>query len=303
MKVLITGGAGFIGSHVAQACLDDGHAVWIADDLSTGRLENIPDETTFLSLDIASDAFAEAFNQVQPDAVIHLAAQINVTASVSAPIYDAESNILNTIRLLDLCVSVGTKRIVFASSAAVYGTPKTLPVMESSPCAPLSPYGVSKLSCEEYIKYYARSHDLNYVILRNANVYGPRQIAQGECGVCAVFSEQLLAGITPTLYGNGTPQRDYVYVGDVAQANLAALTRGDKVTLNISSGQGTPTHAIYTHLTKCLKSDLKPHHAALRPGEIESIYLSSEEAMTVLEWKASTDLNKGLQATIASFQK
>ena len=301
MKVLITGGAGFIGSHISEDCLAAGHEVHIVDNLSTGRTENIPFLAVFHHIDIGVEGLREVFADVQPDAVIHMAAQINVTASMSDPVFDAEANILNTIRLLDLCVKHDVKRFVFASSAGVYGATSTIPVDETFTCNPLSPYGVSKLACEEYIKLYGRSHGLEYVILRNSNVYGPRQIAQGECGVCAVLTEQMTMGKKPTLYGYGTPLRDYVYVGDVAQANLAALTGGNDIVLNVSSGEGVSVNAIFEELKKHLNFAEEPILKPLRPGEIENTYLSNDRVRNALNWKPKISLSEGLRRTVNYF--
>lgn len=302
MKVLITGGAGFIGSHIAEHCIEVGHSVFIADNLSSGRQENIPPAAQFHHVDIGEDEFSSIFTQVQPDAVIHMAAQINVASSISAPVFDAEANILNTIRLLELCVQQGTKRFIFASSAAVYGHSTTIPVDESCLCEPLSPYGVSKLSCESYIQFYARQYDISYAILRNSNVYGPRQIAQGECGVCAVFTELMMENKTPTLYGNGTPQRDYVYVSDVAKAYICALNVNDNILANISAGQGIRTKTIYDHLKILTNFESDAHLAPLRDGEIQDIYLSNNRAKSQLNWSPEVILQDGLEKTVKHFR-
>lgn len=302
MKVLITGGAGFIGSHVAEIAVSEGFEVCIADDLSTGKKENVPAGCSFYEVDIGSDSFSEIMRSIAPDAVIHMAAQINVTASVENPIFDAQANILNTIRVLQLCVKHDVRRFIFASSAGIYGHTETIPVDETFPCNPLSPYGTSKLACEEYIKLYGRTHGLEYVILRNSNVYGPRQIPHGECGVCAVFTDLMMQNRIPTLYGHGTPLRDYIYVGDVARANVAALTHGQGETLNVSFGEGVQVQAIFDHLRKILDFRQEPRLAPLRPGEIENTYLANEAAAHALDWKPQVQLSEGLRRTVEYFQ-
>ena len=303
MKILVTGGAGFIGSHIVDEAMAAGHELCVADDLSTGSLENLPADCPRFTVDVGTLEFAEIMAQVAPDAVIHMAAQINVTASVENPVHDAEANILNTIRVLELCVKHDVKRFVFASSAGVYGHTETIPVDESFACNPLSPYGTSKLACEEYTKLYGRTHDLDYVILRNSNVYGPRQIAHGECGVCAVFTDLMMQGKIPTLYGHGTPLRDYIYVGDVARANVAALTHGRNETLNVSSGMGVEVQEIFGHLRDLLEFRHAPRLAPLRAGEIENTYLSNEPAVRTLDWTPQIDLAEGLRRTVEYFQK
>lgn len=302
MIILVTGGAGFIGSQVVETSIDAGHVVHVADDLSTGSTHNVSALAAFHHVDIGSDTFRELFGEIRPDAVIHMAAQINVTASMSNPVFDAEASIINTIRLLDLCVANDVGRFVFASSAAVYGATETIPVDETFQCNPLSPYGVSKLACEEYVKLYGRSHGLPFVILRNSNVYGPRQIAQGECGVCAVLTQQMIRGEIPTLYGHGNPLRDYIYVGDVAGANLAALTHGDGSTLNVSSGEGVSVRVIFDRLKEFLEFGDEPRLAPLRPGEIENTYLSNQRAIEALCWNPETNLSDGLRLTVDHFR-
>ncbi|MDZ4860633.1 MAG: NAD-dependent epimerase/dehydratase family protein, partial [Candidatus Hydrogenedentes bacterium] len=253
MKVLVTGGAGFIGSHVAGQLIEAGHTVAIIDNISTGMREYVHPKAAFYETAIGDAGVAGIVEREKPEAVCHLAAQINVTESVKNPGFDAITNIVGTINLLEACIKGGVKRFIFSSTGgAIYGAPEKLPATEETKPAPMSPYGTSKLCTEEYIKLYARLYPLTYVILRYGNVFGPRQVPHGECGVCAVLTELMLQGKQPTLYGFGEPIRDYVYVGDVARANVLALERGDNMTMNISNGTGTTVNEIFDALKEVL---------------------------------------------------
>jgi UDP-glucose 4-epimerase len=300
MRCLVTGGAGFIGSHVVDALIEAGHEVTVVDDLSTGRRENLNPRARFVESSIRSAELASVFGHARPEVVFHLAAQINVTASVNNPEFDAETNVLGTIQLLEQCVRVGVKRFIFTSTGgAIYGSPKALPVSEEAPVAPLSPYAASKLCGEEYVKLYQRMYGLTYVILRYTNVFGPRQVPHGECGVCAVLTELMLQGRQPTLFGFGEPVRDYVYVGDVAKANVLALNKGDGACLNICSGKPTTVNEIFEALKVAIGYALDPMRKPLRPGEVEKIYCTNDLARRVLGWTPSISLEEGLKETIA----
>jgi len=300
MKVLVTGGAGFIGSHVADLLIDAGHAVAVIDNLSTGRRDYVNPKASFHEIGIGDVGIADIFAAEKPDAVCHLAAQINVTESVKDPAFDAMTNIVGTINLLEASVRTGVKRFVFSSTGgAIYGSPKVLPADESTRPEPMSPYGTSKLATEEYIKTYARNHPLTYVILRYSNVFGPRQVAHGECGVCAVLTELMLEGKQPTLYGFGEPVRDYVYVGDVARANALALERGNNITVNISYGAGATVNEIFGALDEVIGFNREPLRKPLRPGEIEKIVCANGLAKAELGWEPRVGLREGLEQTIA----
>jgi UDP-glucose 4-epimerase len=302
MNVLVTGGAGFIGSHVADQLLETGHTVTVVDNFATGNRHNVHPDARFVELDVGDPALLALCAESKFDAVCHLAAQINVTASVADPQFDARNNVCGTINVLEACVRHGIGRLIFSSTGgAIYGSPKQLPAHEiHTPPEPVSPYGVSKLACEEYIKMYGRLHNFDYVLLRYANVFGPRQNAHGECGVCAILTDLMLAGKTPTLYGHGNPVRDYVYAGDVANANVLSLERGAGETMNISRGEGTTVTEIFDTLKEVIGFQSDPKLEPLRPGEVESIVCDNTRARDVLGWEPRVGLREGLEATVAS---
>ena len=299
MKTLVTGGAGFIGSHVVDHLLAAGHEVTIVDNFVTGRRENLNPKAALREVDIRDEALGDVLAEVKPGVVFHLAAQMNVTLSVTDPKFDADCNVLGIINLLEGCVKHGVKRIVFSSTGgAIYGEPKDLPADESTIPAPMSPYAVSKFAGEEYIKYYNRMHGLEYVVLRYTNVFGPRQVSHGECGVCAILTELMLDGKQPTLFGFGEPVRDYVYVGDVARANVIALEKGANTTVNICSGKPTSVMQIFDALKNALNYTQEPILKPLRAGEVEKIFCTNDLAKEKLGWSPEVDLATGLQATV-----
>jgi len=301
MKALVTGGAGFIGSHVVDAYLDAEHDVAIVDDLSSGRRENLNPKARFYEADICTDALADVFEREQPEVVCHLAAQMDVTRSVAEPRFDARVNVLGLIRLLELSVQHGVKRFIFSSTGgAIYGAAKEYPATEETRPEPMSPYAVSKFSGEEYIKMFGRVHGLRYVILRYTNVFGPRQMPHGECGVCAVLTNLMLAGRQPTLYGFGEPIRDYVYVGDVARANLLASEKGENQTLNISTGRPTTVMDIFNALREVIGFEQEPILKPLRPGEVERSLAVNARAAEALGWAPTVGLLEGLRRTVAA---
>ncbi|HZY10966.1 MAG TPA: NAD-dependent epimerase/dehydratase family protein, partial [Bacteroidota bacterium] len=225
MNILVTGGAGFIGSHVADACISSGHSVFIIDDLSMGKREYLNSNAKFLKMDIRDEKVREVFQKEKFDVLIHHAAQMDVRKSVDDPLFDASVNIVGTLNLLENCRSSGVRKFIFASTGgAIYGEQDYFPADETHPVRPCSPYGVSKLSIEKYLNYYHVVYGLNYICLRYANVYGPRQNPHGEAGVVAIFTSKMLSGDQPVINGNGKQTRDYVYVEDVVRANLSALS-------------------------------------------------------------------------------
>ncbi|MBX7259216.1 MAG: NAD-dependent epimerase/dehydratase family protein [Candidatus Hydrogenedentes bacterium] len=303
MKAVVTGGAGFIGSHVVDTLIEHGHDVAVVDNLVTGRKENLNARARFHQVDICDAALQEVFAQERPDAVFHLAAQMDVTKSVSDPGFDAKVNVLGLIQVLNLCKEFGTKRIIFSSTGgAIYGAAKDYPATELTRPEPLSPYAVSKFAGEEYIKMYGRVHGLTWVVLRYTNVFGPRQVPHGECGVCAVLTDLMLHGKQPTLFGFGEPIRDYVYVGDVARANLLALEKGDNETINVCSGAPTTVNQIFSALKTIIGFDQEPILKPLRPGEVERSLASNEKAARILGWRPTVNLEQGLRVLLETTQ-
>ncbi|MCX5769308.1 MAG: GDP-mannose 4,6-dehydratase [Candidatus Hydrogenedentes bacterium] len=302
MKILVTGGAGFIGSHIVEAVVRQGEDVAVVDDLSAGLESNVPKGVPLYKMDIRSEQLADVLAEVKPEVVFHQAAQMNVTFSVSQPRTDADINILGSLNVLELCVRNGVKKIVYASSSgAVYGEPTLLPVTEAMLPAPVSHYGASKLSVEHYLSVYSSVYGLDYTILRYANVYGPRQLRHGEAGVVPILFADLAEGRKPTLYGMGEPVRDYVFAGDVARANMLALKGGSRDLFNIASGTGTSVCELFEKIAKLAGVEVKPALKPLRKGEVHSIYASAEKAREKLNWRPTVNLDEGLQATYEFF--
>ena len=277
MNVLVTGGAGFIGSHVADAFLARGDRVWVLDSLTRGKRENVPAAAEFIQMDLVDPAVADLFRDVRFDLVSHHAAQVDVRVSVTHPAEDARVNLLGLLNLTEAAVSVGTRRIVYVSSGGVvYGEPERRPTPESAPKLPMSPYGVTKLGGEHYLYYYRNVRGLEYVALRYANVYGPRQDPHGEAGVVAIFSNRLLENTPLTIYGDGEQTRDYVFVGDVVAANLLAAglvlptsSDGlDAVAFNVGTGVETSVNRLAELLEKVAGTRPGREHRPARPGEL-----------------------------------
>ena len=303
-RVLVTGGAGFIGSHVADAYLASGDHVWVLDNLSSGRPSNIPEDAEFIELDIRDDDVLNLFREVQFDIVNHHAAQIDVRTSVADPTIDASINLEGLLNLTEAAIEVGTRRFVFVSSGGViYGEPSTIPTSETAPKMPLSPYGVSKFTGELYLNYYRHVHGLEYVALRYSNVYGPRQDPHGEAGVVSIFSRKLLAGEPLTIFGDGEQTRDYVYVGDVVSANLLAseidLDVGgqlDDRAFNVGTGIATSVNKLADVLESIAGADLSREHKSGRPGELRHSALNTDRLKS-LGWTPGSTLERGLQET------
>ncbi len=303
MKVVVTGGAGFIGSHVVDAFVNAGHQVVVVDDLSTGRKENLNPKARFYQIDIRSDGLEEVFIKEKPAIVSHQAARANVRESMEKPILYADVNVLGSLNLLEICRKHGVKRVIYASTGgAVYGEPQYLPVDENHPINPLDPYGASKHHVEHYLHLYWLNYKLPYVILRYPNVYGPRQDPLGEARVVAIITGKMLKGEQAIINGNGEQERDFVYVGDVARSNVLAVERGDNGIYNIGSGIGTNINTIFEELKRATGYKLPAVHGPAKLGEVFKIYLKSDEAKGALGWQPTVGLREGLERTVAWFR-
>lgn len=304
MRILVTGGAGFIGSHVVDAFVEAGHHVAVVDDLSTGKRENLNPQAAFYQADIRDeDALAAIFAQERPEVVCHQAALANVRESMAQPVRYASVNVLGSLVLLELCRRHGVQKFIYASTGgAVYGEPQSLPVSEDHPVNPLDPYGASKHHVEHYLYLYRHNYGLRYTVLRYANVYGPRQDPFGEAGVVAIFTHKMLAGETPTINGTGEQARDFVYVGDVARANLLALTGADGI-FNIGTGIGTTVNQVYEGLRAATGYQGPVHYGPPKAGEVYRIYLDVRKAKAELGWTPQVSLAEGFRLTVESFRK
>lgn len=305
MNILVTGGAGFIGSHIVDRCLADGHRVAIVDDLSTGLRENVNPDATFYELDIRNAArLREVMLKERPAVVFHQAAQMDVRKSVVDPVFDAECNILGSLNLIRSAVEAGTNKIIYASTGgAIYGDAQRLPTPEDEPPRPLCPYGITKHTVEHYLHLYGVQDGLRHTVLRYGNVYGPRQNPGGEAGVVAIFAGKMLAGEQPTLYGYGKMTRDYVYVDDVVAANMAAIERGDGEILNIATGAETSVQHIFDEIKRQTRYDGQPMLEPARPGEIARSCLCIARAAEVLRWRPQVSLEDGLRKTVAALRQ
>ena len=304
MKVLVTGGAGFIGSHVVDAYVEAGHEVVVVDDLSHGKRENVPPHLQFYRLDIRDKTQLRLLFQLEGfDVVVHQAALANVRESMERPDVYAEVNIIGSINLLEASKDFGVKRFIYASTGgAVYGEPLYLPVTEEHPINPLDPYGASKHTVEHYLYLYHANYGLPYVVLRYPNVYGPTQDPFGEAGVIAIFTGRMLAGQPVTINGDGTQQRDFVYVGDVARANLLALTRGDNGIFNLGTGRPVDVNTIFTKLKELTEYPYEPNYGPAKKGEVYRIYLDAGKARSSLGWVPQVDFDEGLRLTVEYFR-
>ncbi len=303
MKILVTGGAGFIGSHVVDLLINQGHTVEVLDDLSSGIKENVPSSVKLHVMDVRSSAAFALMEEKQYTALIHHAAQMDVRRSVSDPAFDVQVNILGLINLMEAGKKSGLQKVVFASTGgAIYGEPEAGPQSEAHPQQPLSPYGISKLTCEKLLHFYYHEYGIPYVALRYGNVYGPRQNSHGEAGVIAIFAEKMLAGQPTIIHGDGFQTRDYIYVDDVARANLAALNyRESPTAFNIGTGIETDVVMLHKKLQKALGIKQEPVHGPGKPGEQRRSVLDCEKAGNELSWKPEVSLEKGVQETVDWF--
>ncbi len=301
MRILVTGGAGFIGSNVADRFVELGHEVAILDDFSTGQRAFVNPRATLFEADVADAAALDrCMTSFRPEIVDHHAAQIDVRHSVADPVHDAMINIIGGLRLLEACTRHGVRKFVYASTGgALYGEGRELPATEAHPVNPEAPYGVSKHTLEHYLYLWKLLHGLDYTVLRYPNVFGPRQNPHGEAGVNAIFIGLMLHGKAPRIFGTGEQVRDYLYVGDVVRANVLALEKGSGEMVNLGTGVGTSVNDIVRELKPLTGFDGEAIHEAARPGEVQRIYLDATRAKSVLGWSPRTSFRAGLEQTVA----
>jgi len=304
MKILVTGGAGFIGSHVVDAFVAEGHQVAVVDDLSTGKREQVNPAARFYQVDLRDDAaMADVFAAERPEAISHQAAKANVRESLEKPVLYADVNVLGSLKLLELARKHGVRKVIYASTGgAAYGEPQYLPVDEDHPVNPLDPYGASKHHVEHYLYLYRQNYGLDYTVLRYPNVYGPRQDPLGEAGVVAIFTGQMLSGRQPVINGSGEQERDFVYVGDIAQANVLALSRGSGGIYNIGSGQGTSVNQVFAALKAATGYQGPELHGPAKLGEVFKIYLDASRARKELGWQPTVTFEQGIARTVEYFR-
>ena len=304
MKVLVTGGAGFIGSHLVDRLVQEGHEVVVVDNLSTGKRRNLNRAARFFKLDIQSGGLERVFRNERPNLVMHLAAQMDVRKSVEDPIFDAQVNVLGTLNVLQQSIKHGVRKVVFSSSGgAIYGEQEIYPAPESHVTRPLSPYGISKLCGEQYLSYYQRVNGLQIVSLRYANVYGPRQDPEGEAGVVAIFIQKLLNNEQAIVNGNGRQTRDFVYVEDVVEANLAAMGQDIQGTYNVGTGEETSVNDLVRILVRHTNSSCKEVHGPAKGGEQARSVIDSAKLRQELSWESRTELGEGLKRTVDYFRE
>ena len=305
MKIVVTGGAGFIGSHLVDRLLVAGHQVDVLDNLATGSLRNIaeaqaafPEQVQFVEWDVRSPETVDRLIQRRPDVVYHLAAQADVRVSVERPAFDALVNVVGSLNVFEGALKGGARKVIFAASGGtLYGLPDTIPTPESAPQRPISPYGVAKKAAGDYLYYYQQVHDLEYGMLALANVYGPRQDPYGEAGVVAIFGNLFLNGEVPVIYGDGGQTRDFVYVGDVAEAFVLAMTAGSNFLANVGTGNETTVNTLFNTMARLCRFSGTPTYAPARAGELRRSALNTD-LFSSMGWKAATDLSEGLSLTL-----
>lgn len=297
MRVMVTGGCGFIGSHIVDMLAAQGHEVSVIDNLCTGNIDNLNPAAKFFNVDITSRELRNVFEAVKPEVVYHEAAQIDIQKSIKETVFDTTVNIVGTVNVLECCRDFGVTKIIYASSAAVYGNPQYLGVDEAHPVNPISFYGISKHTPEHYIKTFSDLYGLKYTILRYANVYGVRQDPKGEGGVVSIFLDKLLRGQQPTIFGDGEQTRDFIYVKDIAAANLAALDKGDGEIINISTNLPVTVNELFRQMKRILASSLEVAYGPERKGDILHSYLNNEKAYNRIGWKPRYTLEQGLEET------
>lgn len=304
MKIMVSGGAGFIGGHVATACVQAGHEVVVVDDLSSGKRENVPAAAQFYRMDVRDPAMREIFERERPEVLNHHAAQMDVRRSVADPVFDARVNLIGLLNLMESGRDSGLRRVVFASSGGtVYGEQEVFPATEEHPTRPLCPYGVAKLASEQYLFFYRTTYGIPYVALRYANVYGPRQNPHGEAGVVAIFSERLLRAQDAVVNGDGLQTRDYVFVGDIVKANLLALEADYCGALNIGTGIETDVVTLFHAIREQAGSGAPEKHGPAKSGEQRRSVLDPGRAREVLGWQPTVPLERGLAETVEFFRR
>ncbi|MBN1879455.1 NAD-dependent epimerase/dehydratase family protein [bacterium] len=296
MRILITGGAGFIGSHIVDAYLAMGHDVAVVDNLSSGFRSNVNSDARFYDSSIQDPALEEVFRDFRPQIINHHAAHINLRQSVEDPVHDAENNIIGTLNLLNLSRQFSVQKFIFASTGgAIYGEPEQIPANEKTLALPLSPYGASKLAIEHYVRIWQVITGMDYTIFRYPNVYGPRQNPKGEAGVIAIFCIQILQNEQPVIFGDGTKTRDYLYVDDVVRANISALSSGNGDTFNLGWGKEISDQTVFDTVSVALDYREKPIYSSPRLGEVNRIALDASRAQDVLNWKPETEFREGVK--------
>ena len=305
MRVLVTGGAGFIGSHIVDELIIQGNTVSVVDDLSEGSLQNLNPDARLFNVSINdAPALEKAFAEAKPEIVSHHAAQISVRNSMYDPTNDAQVNIIGSLNVLQAAVKHDAERFMFASTSAVYAKPQRLPMNESHPMMPESVYGVSKLSVESFIRLYSNTYGIKHKIFRYGNVFGPRQNPHGEAGVVAIFTGQFLRGEQPTIFGDGTKTRDYVFVSDVVSASIAAMgDAGDNETYNIARGIGVSDYEMFDTVAAAADSSMHPKYAPVRPGEAEHVSLDPAKAREILLWRPRVSLPDGIAQVVEHYRR
>jgi UDP-glucose 4-epimerase len=299
MKVLVTGGAGFIGSHIVDALLQQGDRPVVVDNLSTGSLQNLSADVPLYEADITNGALLEQiFEEEQPDIVCHHAAQMDVRKSMHDPSFDAQVNIIGSLNVIALTAKYRVQKLIFASTSAVYSDSLSIPSAEDDAGQPISAYGIAKFTVEKYLRLYHENCGLSYTALRYGNVFGPRQNPHGEAGVVAIFTQQILSGIQPTIFGDGSKTRDYIAVKDVVRANLVVMNGKGKGTYNIGHGIEVSDFEIFDAIRTALDAHIQPSYKARRPGELNRVCLDCRKAQSELGWIPKIPVHDGIAATV-----
>ena len=302
LKILVTGGAGFIGSHVVELLIEFGYEVVVVDHLRSGRREAVPSQAHLIEIDILSPQMDELFAKEKPNVVIHLAAQVDVSKSIQNPETDAYQNILGTIQILNYCHRYNVQKMIFSSTCAVYGETADCSLTESDHIDPIAYYGLSKYVSEQYIQLFRKFHQVPFTILRYANVYGPRQTSKGEGGVVSTFYRKMLNGEAPCIYGDGEQTRDFVYVKDVAMANVLSITKGTNEIINIGTNTKTTINELYQMISSITSFDTLPIFSPKREGDIPYSQLDNKKAAVLLGWQPSYNLETGLNETFKYYK-